>query len=65
LIEIVEGKDAPSGQTSDFDDKGGRMTGLLLCMLRGYFGTGKYVILDSGFCVLNALIELKKMGVFA
>ena len=65
-IEIVEGKDAPQeGRTSDFDDRGGKTTGLLLRMLRGYFGTGKYVILDSGFCVLNALTELKKMGVFA
>jgi hypothetical protein len=34
-------------------------------MLKTYFGTGKYVILDSGFCVLKALLELKKHGLFA
>ena len=27
--------------------------------------TGKILVLDSGFCVLEALIELKKAGVFA
>ena len=26
---------------------------------------GKVVILDSGFCVLEGLIELRKVGVFA
>jgi hypothetical protein len=26
---------------------------------------GRYVILDSGFCVLKALIKLKKVGLFA
>lgn len=31
----------------------------------GIFGTGKVVNLDSGLCVLQAIIELKKMGVYA
>jgi hypothetical protein len=34
-------------------------------MLQSYFTTGRYDILDSGFCVLKALIELKKVGLFA
>ena len=34
-------------------------------MLEQYFYTGKYVVLDSGFCVLKSLIELKKKGLFA
>jgi hypothetical protein len=29
------------------------------------WGTAKVVVLDSGFCVLKGLIELKKKGVFA
>ena len=29
------------------------------------WGTGKNVVLDSGFCVLQGLIELKKKGVYA
>ena len=34
-------------------------------MLKSYFCAGKYVILDSGFCVLKALIELKKHGIYS
>jgi hypothetical protein len=33
--------------------------------LSTFFTTGRYVVLDSGFCVLRALIELKKVGLFA
>lgn len=43
----------------------GNTAGLMLRMLKSYFGTGKYMILDSGFCVLKALIELKKHGINA
>ena len=39
--------------------------GLLLRLCSQLFGTGKVVILDSGFSVLQALIELRKQGVFA
>ena len=34
-------------------------------MLATYFSTGGYVILNSGFCVLKSLVELKKVGIFA
>jgi len=34
-------------------------------MLQSYFSTGRYVVLDSGFCVLKALVQLKKVGMFA
>ena len=37
--------------------------GLLLRMMKIYFSTGRYVILDSGFCVLKGLIQLRKKGV--
>ncbi len=43
----------------------GKTTGLLLRMLATYFSTGGYVILNSGFCVLKSLVELKKVGIFA
>ena len=43
----------------------GKTTGLLMRMLSSYFSTGRYVVLDSGFCVLKALVELKKVGLFA
>ena len=41
------------------------MVGLLLRMLKLYFHTGKYVVLDSGFCVLKGIIKLREMGLFA
>ena len=34
-------------------------------MMKSYFATGRYVILDYGFCVLKGLIQLRKMGMFA
>ena len=40
-------------------------TGLLLCLTKTLFNTGKIVVLDSGFCVLQGLVELKKAGVYA
>ena len=32
--------------------------------MKSYFSTGRYVIIDSGFCVLKGLIQLMKKGVF-
>ena len=37
----------------------------MLRLLETLFGTNKIVVLDSGFCVLEALIELKKRAIFA
>ena len=37
----------------------------MLRMLKSYFGAGKYVILDSEFCVLKAIIELKRHGIYS
>ncbi len=34
-------------------------------MLSNYFATGRYAVLDSGFCVLSGIVELKKEGIFA
>ena len=39
--------------------------GLLLHMMKIYFSTGRYVILDSVFYVLKGLIQLSNKGVFA
>ena len=60
-IELVEGKDSPPQLkgTHQFDNLG-KTAGLLVSLYKGIFGTGKVVILDSGFCVLTAIIELKK-----
>jgi hypothetical protein len=65
-IELVEGKSRPRQMgPMEHDDKGGKTIGLQLQLTNPVWGTGKEVILDSGFCVLKGIIELKKRGVFA
>ncbi len=63
-MEMVKGKDHPP-QVAERWSKLGKTTGLLLQMLAIYFSTGWYIVLDSSFCVLKSLVELKKVGVFA
>ena len=43
----------------------GKTTSLLLRLTKSLWGLGKVVVLDSGFCVLKALVKLKKKGVFS
>jgi hypothetical protein len=62
-MELVEGKDHPP-QIQERWSQLGRTTGLLMRMLSTYFTMGRYVVLDLGFCLLWALIELKKVGLF-
>ena len=33
--------------------------------MKRYFSTGRYVIIDSGLCVLKGLIQLSKKVIFA
>jgi hypothetical protein len=49
-MEMVEGKDHPLQVTERWSELG-KTTGLLLRMLATYFSTGRYVVLDSSFCV--------------
>jgi hypothetical protein len=63
-IKLVDGKDAPTPNTQPHSDKG-RTVGLLLRLRAGIASRGMVVMLDSGFCVLQRLVELKKIGVFA
>ena len=63
-MELIEGKDSPSEIIPKFHNEG-KTVGLLLRVLEPIFAKGMTVILDSGFCVLKGIIELKKRGVFA
>ena len=64
-VELAEGKYRTKElQKGEFGEKG-KTSGLLLRLCKPLFGTGKLVILDSGFCVLAAVIELMKFGVYA
>jgi len=64
-LELVEGKDKPRERPEPEFNELGKTVGLLLRLTQQLWGTGKVVVLDSGFCVLKGLIELKKKGVFA
>jgi Transposase IS4 len=63
-IDLVEGKDNPPQVPKEFSEKTST-TALLLRMTKGIHHSGRMVVLDSGFCVLKALIELRQHGVFA
>ena len=62
-IELVEGKDRPKELPSP--PKAKETSQLLLDLCSTLYGIGKIVVLDSGFCVLKAVVALKKVGVFA
>ena len=64
-VELVEGKEEPDVFKAKKRNIHGNTVGLLLRLCTSLYGTGKLVVLDSGFCVLKALIELKKLGVFS
>ena len=66
VVELVEGK-AHTRQAGplEFGNLGGKTVGLLLRMMKSYVATVRYVILDSGLCVLKGLIGLRKKGVSA
>ena len=66
VVELVEGK-AHTRQAGplEFEDLGGKTVVLLLRMIKSYFATVGYAILDSVFCVLKGLIQLMKKGIFS
>ena len=64
-VELVEGKDERLERcTKEYEDCR-KIVGLLMRLIKPIWGSGRTVILDSGFCVLKELIELRKKGVFA
>ena len=62
-MEMVEGKDKPRHLPQEHADRGSTI-GLMIRCTKSLHGTGKVVVLDSGFCMLKGVIELKKRGVF-
>jgi hypothetical protein len=65
VMEMVEGKDHPPQVAERYSEELGKTTGLLMRMLQSYYASGRCVVLDSNFCVLMALVQLKKVGMFA
>ena len=61
VVELVEGKAHPrQAGPLEFEYLGGKTVSLLLHIMKSYFSTGRYVILDSSFCVFKGLIKLRK-----
>ncbi len=65
VIDLVEGKDRPPELPSLDPEKKGPTVSLLLRMCKCLYSTGTVIILDSGFCVVNGIVELMKKGVYA
>ena len=65
-MELLEGKDASDAAEYPKPkyNNHGNTVGLLLQILEPLFTRGSVVALDSGFCVLKGIIELKKRGVY-
>ena len=61
---VVEGKDWPPELSQQQYGNLGVTVGLLLCLLVPIFHLGFVVILDSRFCALKGIIELRNKGVF-
>ena len=65
-METVEERDGTKETSiSPQDNKIDKVGALLLQVSQSIFSTNKVVILDSGFCVLYAIIDLQKQGVFS
>lgn len=64
-VEMVEGKDRLREMRAHPSDDKGQRIGLLWRLTKPLYSTRKVVVCDSGFCVLEVLIELRKEGVFA
>jgi hypothetical protein len=68
FIELVEGKDRPPQlpltHLSPNDASGGKTTALLLRMTETIWGSGRVVILDSGFGVIKSGLALLERGVY-
>ena len=62
-MELVKGIDSPSEIIPQYNNQG-ETVGLLLCVLEPIFARGIAAILDSGFCMLKGIDELKKCGVY-
>ena len=63
-VDLREGKDCLRHLGEKTHDEKGKTIGVLLRLTEPVWGTGKLVVLDSGFCVLQGLVELKKKGVY-
>ena len=55
-VDIMEGGDKPRGVGNKEFDYKGDTEGLIVMITKPLWGTGKVVVIDSGFCVLEGFI---------
>jgi hypothetical protein len=63
-VDLREGKDRPAHLGKKEYDNLGSTIGTMLRLTKPVHGSGKVFVFDSGFCVLQGLIELKKKGIY-
>ena len=65
IAELVEVKEyTHQAIPLEFEYLGRQTVELLLHIMKRYFSTGRYVIIDSGFCILKGLIQLINKDIF-
>jgi len=64
-VDLVEGKDEPTWNGEKEFNHHGKTIGCMLCLAKPLFHMSKVIVMDSRFCILQAIVELQKMGVFA
>ena len=62
--QIVEGKDRPAQMGAKKLSDLGKTVGIMLQMCEPIFGTGKAVVLESGFYVEKGITTLEERGVY-
>ena len=63
-LRFVEWKyNQPEAPIKEHNSKGKTLR-LCLPLTKYIHGTGSLVVMDSGFCVLQALVDLRNVGVF-
>lgn len=63
--EMREGKSAPRGRPPKEYASLGKTTSLVLRLTKNLYGSGSIVVMDSGFYVVKAIVELRKKGIFS
>ena len=63
--QIVEGKDRPTELGKKKWEELNKTVGPMLPMCERIFSTGKYVVLDSGFCVSKGITSLLEFGFYS
>ena len=61
----MEGKDHPQQFGQKEYNKLGKTVSLMLSMCKAIFGSGKDVVLDSGFCVAKLITDLEAEFLYA